>query len=487
MDIEQNVHQIRAEFGDPKDLKVRFFTFGSARPRTGALLYFLDLTEDGAIPETILRPLMIETWKLSDAQILAPDLISKLQNEFLLGAETETVSGFNQAVQALLGGRVILLVDGHASAIAINLRQEHRREIQEPDVEMVITGPREGFVETISRNIGLIRRRIATPSLRVQEFQLGEKSQTRVTLIYIAGLADDRIVSEAISRLNKIQVEAVFDPGQLEDFLEDAPWSPFPTWGTTERVDVCAAQLLEGCVAILTDGSPVCLFAPVTFLSFFQTPDDYYMRYPAATLARWLRLSGISISLVFPSLYLAIVNFHPEMIPFALLVTIAEAKERIPFPLVVEILLMEAVFEMLREAGLRMPRPIGQALTIVGPLVIGQAAVQAGLVAAPVIVVVATTAIGTFLIAREKVTQATRILRFPLLILTALFGMFGLILGMIAVLTHQVSLRSLGVPYMYPLAPLDLKALRDVLIRSPKWDFQSRRVAVHLPEDEGSD
>ncbi|WAH44657.1 spore germination protein [Alicyclobacillus fastidiosus] len=264
-------------------------------------------------------------------------------------------------------------------------------------------------------------------------------------------------------------MDGVLETGYIEDFIEDKPYSPFPTVQNTERPDVVAASLLEGKVAILVDGTPFALIVPLTLMSALNANEDYYERSFVSTAIRWVRFVFVHIALLLPSIYVALVSYQQEMVPTTFLLSIAAAQEATPFPAIVEAFGMEFMFEGLREAGVRLPKAVGSAISIVGALVIGQAAVQAGIVSAPMVIVVATTGIATFTIPRFNVGIAIRLLRFPMLLLAGMFGFYGITIGMLGILVHLTTLRSFGVPYFAPLAPLTAHGLKDVFIRAPWW------------------
>ncbi|MNI48217.1 Spore germination protein A1 [compost metagenome] len=303
----------------------------------------------------------------------------------------------------------------------------------------------------------------------MESLTLGQVSQTNIVIAYLEGTAKESIVNEVRERISRIKLDAVLESGFIEEFIEDAPLSPFPTVQNTERPDIVAANLLEGRVAIFTDGTPFVLIVPFTFWQGLQSAEDYYNRSLYSSAVRIIRSVLLTTSLFLPSLYVAIINFHSLMLPTSLVLNFSAAQENTPFPTVVEAFMMEMIFEGLREAGIRLPKQIGSAVSIVGALVIGQAAVQAGIVSAPVVIIVAGTGIASFTIPRYNLGYALRLLRFTMLILAGTLGLYGIALGTLALLLHLVSLRSFGVPYFTPVAPMITRSLNDVLWRSPRW------------------
>jgi spore germination protein KA len=299
--------------------------------------------------------------------------------------------------------------------------------------------------------------------------QIGRETQTQVAVMYIKGIAEEAIIQEVHRRLDRIDIDGILESGYIEELIQDGTYSPFPTIYNSERPDVIAAELLEGKIAILVDGTPFVLVVPAFFVSFLHAPEDYYHRADISSLIRILRYIGMLIAFIAPSLYIAVTTFHQEMLPTDLLIGLAAQREGVPFPAFIEALLMELAFEILREAGIRMPRTIGPAVSVVGTLVIGQAAVEAGIVSPAMVIVVAITAISSFSFPSYSIANSFRMLRFPLMGLAASFGLYGIIVGVIALILHLCSLRTFGIPYMSPIAPFNLPDQKDVFIRAPWW------------------
>lgn len=348
-------------------------------------------------------------------------------------------------------------------------------------VETVLAGQAVLFIEGTPKAI-ISSRRIKSCRLKMEVLKIGTLTQTDVAIFYIDGIVNDKLVREVKKRLERIEIDGVLESGYLEEFIEDDPNSIFPQVNTTERPDRLCACLMEGRVGILVDNTPMCLIVPATFPQLLQSPEDYYNRFPYATFTRVLRVITMNIALLLPSLYIAVLTFHQEMLPTPLLISIAGQREGVPFPAFLEALMMELVFEFLREAGVRLPRPIGQAVSIVGALVIGQAAVSAGLVSSAMVMVVSLTAIASFTIPTISGSYVIRLLRFPIMILAASFGLFGVMVGLMAVLIHICQLRSFGVPYLAPLAPLKFSELKDTFIRMPWWAMTRRPTLLKVPD-----
>ncbi|HEY3366830.1 MAG TPA: spore germination protein [Symbiobacteriaceae bacterium] len=451
------------------DLVVRRFQAGTDRP--AVLLYLDGLVTADDLAQTVVKP-------LTGCRIPAdpgPGGLDGWISQTVLSAWHVTPGKtVRELLRALLEDAAVLMVDGAVRGLAVHAPKAEGRSIEEPKAEPVIRGPRDGFTETIGTNISLLRHRLRTPHLRIESLRIGRSSHTTVIIVHLQDVAAPAVVREVRSRLAAVEIDSLEDTGYLEELIEDNPYSLFPTIQNTERPDTVAAALSEGRVAVLADNSPFALIMPVSFWSFLQASEDYYERYPIATFLRALRFFFVFVALLGPALWIAVTSYHQEMLPTALLLTVAATREGIPFPAVVEALLMEIFFEALREAGVRLPRAVGQAVSIVGALVIGQAAVQAGIVSAPKVIVVAATGIASFTVPRFNMGITLRLLRFIMMLLAGTLGLFGLMLGMMALLYHLAALRSFGVPYLQPVAPFTLGDLTDVLVRAPRWLHDKR-------------
>jgi spore germination protein KA len=381
---------------------------------------------------------------------------------------------FHTVVWSVLNGEVVIMVDGFMEALTLEIGLPPQRAISEPSTQTIIRGPKEGFVEGLPVNIQLVRKRLKNPRLRFEIFQIGSDSKTNVALGYINDIANEDLLCEVRERLNKVDVGALLDSGNVEEFIADKSLTPFPLVYNTERPDSICGHLLEGKMAIFVDGSPFVLTVPTLFVDFFQASEDYYQPFIMASFVRMVRYSSFMIALLLPSLYVAISTFHHELMPTQLLISIQAQREGVPFPAVIEIMIMELSFEVLREAGVRMPRVVGQTVSIVGALVIGQAAVEAGLVSSVLVIVVAFTAIASFVSPIYNFSIATRLLRFVVIISASFMGLYGVLLFLIMMVIHLVSLRSFGIPYLSPVAPFRPKDQDDVFVRLPIWMNKKR-------------
>lgn len=371
-------------------------------------------------------------------------------------------------------GNCLLVVQGLFVGLELPAQGWPHRSPEEPTAEPVVRGPKEGFVETATVNLSLVRNRLADPRLRIEAYTIGKRTNTRVFLLYLSGLAVPDIVAEVRQRLTRIEIDSVLESSYIKELIEDTAWTPFPLLRATERPDVIAAELLEGRVGLIVNGTPHALVAPHTFVSAMQAAEDYYERWLVSSAIRLIRWLFLFIALFGPSIYVAITTFHHEMVPTNLMLSIISNREGVPFPALLEALMLEVSFEALREAGIRLPKPVGQAVSIIGGLVIGDSAVRAGLVSPILVVVVAITGIASFLIPNFSTALSIRLLRFPMIFLAASFGFYGMTVGIFIMAAHLASLRSFGVPYTAPIMPSTVEDMKDIFIRAPRWAMRKR-------------
>ncbi|MGZ0049830.1 spore germination protein [Brevibacillus gelatini] len=462
-DLDDNVEVLKNLFSDCSDFVIREFRLKhSAR----AIAVFVDGLIDTAQVNEALKALMIME--------AGDDNIDVIEEALLPVSQIDRVDDYKKLLQAVLSGDTGILVDGNKEALTLGIRGAEIRSVNEPEGEAVVRGAREGFIENIRTNTSMLRRKMRTPRLKMRSLVVGRETNTNVVVAYLQGISDAQVVEEVSRRISKIEIDAVLESGYIEELIQDNIYSPFPQIMYTERPDTVAASLLGGRVAIFVDGTPMVLIAPATFWMMMQASEDYFERFQMTTLLRWLRFLFLVIALLTPALYVAITTYHQQMLPTTLLLSVAAARESIPFPAIVEALIMEIAFEALREAGIRLPKTVGQAVSILGALVVGQAAVQAGIVSAPMVIVVSLTGIASFTIPHFNAAISIRMLRFPLMIAASILGIYGILVGVLLILGHMANLRSFGVPYLSPVAPMSVGDLKDVLVRVP-WAFMVKR------------
>lgn len=467
--LDDNVEQLKERIGISSDIIIRQIRFGKERSLRAAIVYTDGLVDKKSIQQNILDPLLLEIkgTELEELIMIDSNPLLFLKESVLTTGDIQEVGDFSQLFKQLLSGYAILLINHSKVALAIGLSESKERAVSEPTTQTVVRGPKEGFSESNATNISLLRKIIKDTRLRVENKSAGKVTHTSLAVVYIQGIVEESLIQEVQDRIKKVDLSGVLEGGMIEESLQDKKFTPFPTMYNSERPDVIAAGLLEGRVAIFVDGTPFVLLVPAIFSQFMQSAEDYYQRFDIGSIIRFMRYVGLLLALFGPAIYIAITTFHSELIPYPLLLNLARQHEGVPLPTLGEALLMLLMFEILREAGIRMPRVVGQAVSIVGAVVIGQAAVEAGIVSAAVVIVTAGTAIASFIIPSSNMEIAIRILRVIFMLLSGIFGLIGVMIGVIALVLHLCSLRSFGVPYMTPFSPFLRKGQKDAFVRLP--------------------
>ncbi|WP_067840711.1 spore germination protein [Amphibacillus sediminis] len=472
-DLTENSRIISNMLGESVDFVSRSFMIGVQKPVKAQLFYIDGIVDSVIIHHDLLKGLMIESREAEQSNQI--DRLELLEKHLLAIGMVNHVETITDLFKHLLSGDSILLIDGYAKGFSLDTRGGENRGIASVTTQEVVRGPKEAFSERINLNIALIRRKIKDPNLWMKNYKIGNKTQTDVTVAYLNGVANDDIVQELDKRLKDIDIDSILEGAYIEELVQDGVYTPFPTVYNTERPDTIAAGILEGKIAIFVDGTPFVLLIPALFIDFLQSSEDYYQRADIATFIRVLRTISFFLALLTPSLYIALTIFHQEMVPTTLLISLAAQREGIPFPAFIEAVLMEFTFELLREAGIRLPSTVGSAISIVGALVLGQAAVDAGIVSAMMVIIVSFTAISSFVFPSYNLAITVRMLRFGYMLLAATLGLYGIFTGLIIMVLHMVSLRSFGVPYLTPLGPFSLSGQKDVFVRAPFWLQRTRQ------------
>lgn len=483
-DLEHNMAVMKGRLGGSPDIVFHEFLIGLEEIRA-CLVYTDGLVDRSVVSQDIMGALQVGIPLLeaeTGRELLLEDLIKRLRTRAIQSGEIKKEKRFKDLFGAALAGGVVLLVDGCTEALIVSAPGWPSRGIDEPATEVLIRGPRDGFSETLRFNTALLRRRIKDPGFRIESMKLGERSQTEVALCYIYDIVSLDVLREVRRRLEKINIDAILEGGYVEQLIEDSYWSPFPQVQYTERPDKAAAAVLEGRVVILVDTTPFALIVPATFVQFFQSPEDYYERWIIGSLTRLTRYIASYMAVFIPGLYVAAVAYHPGLIPIKLGLAIAASREGVPFPIFVEVLLMEAAFEFLREAGARLPKAIGHTIGIVGGLIIGEAAVRANITSPIMVIMVATTAIASFAIPSYSLGIGFRMLRFPTIFLAGILGIYGVVLSFILINIHMVTLKSFGINYMSPFTPYLYNDWKDLMVRLP-WRALITRPVYTKPQD----
>lgn len=464
--LEENIARMEALFSDCDDIKKKRLKLG----RDGDISCYLAFIE---VAVDMGNSALLELLKYMRSTP-AKELHRALVQNALPTSDATYFATIEEAADGLLAGESILFVDGFDRALKIPDDGYPNMGVNEADSEKVVRGSNEGFTDSVKQNAALIRKRVRSTQVKVKQKKIGVRSKTNVFLVYVDDLVQRGLLEEIERRLEEFEIDGVPDSGVLEQLSEEKWYSPFPQFQTTERPDRAAMSVLEGRVVLMSDNSPQALILPTDYNSFIRTSDDYYNRWEIATFERLIRYMASFFAMTLPGLYLAVTNFHTQILPTTLLLSFAEAREGVPFPAVIEVLIMEISFELLREAGVRLPGAMGNTIGIVGGLIIGQAAVEANLVSPIVVIVISFTALCSFAIPNEEFATAFRLLKFFFIGMCAWLGFFGMLVGLMAVLIHLSHLKSFGIPYLMPFVGADLNDYEDE--RDFLWRFPMRRL-----------
>ncbi len=473
-DLQNNLDTLKKKFGQSDDMMFYTFPFGDKRQKA-CLLYIDGLTENKILAQYVISPLQREALVHKESSI--EDL-----SAFLFGFHHKVVSTMQEIEQLVFAGQAVLLADGYSGGLAFDTKSAKTRSLEEPSSEILERGPKIGFIEKLRTNTALLRDQIGDPDLVIKEMILGKRTKKKVAVAYIQDVAPDFVVKEVFKRLDSVKIDDLPESGTLEQLIEDDPFSIVPTILSTERPDRVQSSLLEGRVSILVDGTPFALVVPTTVDEFIHSPDDYSQRWIPMSLIRILRYSCILITIYLPGLYISLVSFHPGLLPTKMAISIAGSRLNVPFPPFVEAFIMIFTIELIREAGLRLPRPIGQTIGLIGGVVIGQAAVQAQIVSALMVIVVSVTALASFTVPSYTYNFPLRIIRIVVMISAAALGLYGVIMVYLFVVGHLMRLKSFGQDFIIPIMAQPGQDLKDTVIRIPTM-FLKRRPTRNDPED----
>ncbi|WP_430066754.1 spore germination protein [Neobacillus sp. NRS-1170] len=469
--ITIDLDQIRNELGHNYDVSFREFYLGNTGIRA-AIIFLIGLTDKELINNQILYSLMANFPERHEHREVS--LKEFITNQALSISDLTEVNNLQDLLSEILTGCTALLIDGIQEVIILGTTKAKARNIEEPVSEALVRGPRIGFTETLCDNTAILRQVGCNHNLSIIQFRVGVRAKKELVIAFIKDIADPSLVDEVKKRIKTINIDELAESGYVEQLIEDNFLSPFPQVQNTERPDRVYSALMEGRIAILLDGSPFALIVPFTFSMLLQSPEDYYERWIPGSLIRLLRFLAAFLSLFAPSMYIAFISFHPGLIPTKLALSIIASREGVPFPALIEALIMEISIEILREAGLRLPKPIGPAMGIVGGLIIGEAAVQAGIISPIMVIVVSLTAISSFAIPQYSAGITLRILRFVAMFCAAVFGLYGIALFFLMLCSHLVKLKSFGVPYVSPAVPYRISDWKDFIVRMPLFMMKRR-------------
>lgn len=452
------------------DDSIVFRVFQNKKSDAKFCIFFVDgMIDNLIVNKNVVHPIINSSL---DKDIDSNDMPNYLMNQVIDSNSVRVTSDIDKIIDSVTYGDTILLSEGSNKALIIDTKGWNTRAVTEPQGERIVRGPREGFTESLRMNLSMIRRRVRTSRLKFKFKKIGVRSKTDICIVYVEGMAKDEIVEEVEKKLDDINTDGVFSTEEIEELISGKSITTFSTVGVTERPDVIARKLLDGRIAIFCDGSPMVLTIPHIFIEYFQVNEDYYEGYIFSSFNRLIRILGFFASISLPSIYIAAVNFHQELIPTKLLLSIKQAEQGTPFPSLLELVLLLFTFDVIREAGIRLPSHVGEAVSIVGALVLGQAAVDARIVSAPVVIITAATGITGLLIPNIKGSTIT--MRAVLLLFTSMLGIYGYIFGLLLLLTRLVSMKSFGIPYMLNIGAVKLRNMKDTCIRLPWWKLNLR-------------
>ncbi len=470
--LEEIINILTKEVGETNKIIIKRLLIGKTNPVKAAIMYVNGIANRDTIDRDILKPLMIN---VEENILNYKRLCDYLCEKYIYMSDTYVEKDINKVIIAVKKGKTAIIIDKVLDFILVDTQNVSSRGVSEPINESSIRGSKEGFIENLQINLGMIRKRIKDKNLITETLILGVRTQTDVAILYIDDIVDKDILSDIRNRISAINIDSVQEIGAIEQLIEKYPYTIFPQALTTERPDRVVGNLVDGRIAILLDGTPFGIIVPAIFSDFFQAVEDYYERTLISSFIRLLRIASVLIVVSLPSIYLIFIRYNAELIPIKILIPIIQSRKGIPFPPLLEIFSMEMIIEFLREGGLRLPSKIGQTLSVVGGFIIGSAAISAKIVSPATIVVVGIAAIGTFVVPNYEMALSIRLIRFPILIISDLLGSLGLIAAMYIIMVHLYSLDSFGVPYCFNNKYTDLK---DILVRASLWKMNKRPESI---------
>ena len=466
--LADNVALIKSVFADVDPIQYRWLA-GEVR---GALPRMCFIYSDGVVSSNIIDNHILKPLMQIDTPHAKINLIDYLCNHVIQINSIKKITDIEAMIASVSYGDSVLLVEGYAEAILLDTKGFVSRALAEPDGEKILSGPREGFSEILMQNLSLVRRKLRSSDLKMKYYNIGKRSNTALCVVYLDSLIKPEVLQELYRRLDSIEIDAVLDSNYITELIRDNRWSIFHSTGYTERPDVVAGKLLEGRIALFVDGTPVVITVPYLFIENFQSNEDYYLNFYYTSFSRIIRIFGFLLAIATPAFYVAVVAYHQEILPTPLIINIATESHNVPMPASIEAILLLIMFDILRETGIRMPLGVGQALSVVGALVVGSAAVEADLVTAPMIIVAAVSGITSLLI--PKLNVATLLIRIGLLLLASALGFYGVVLGLAVLFTHMLSLESFGISQLTRDRTPTYQNMKDSFIRAPWWQMHTR-------------
>lgn len=458
--IETDTNIFREIFKNDIAIRFRRLTVRTNIKLECMLIYFDGMVDSEQLNDGVIEPLLE-----SSAENASDSIAEYIETQVLCVRDVKQEMNVKKIIEGLLYGEAVLLISDSKTALCIDIKGFKTRGIKEPETERLLSGPREGFEETAMLNLAMLRRKLQTPDLYTEMIRVGRRSNTMVFICYLGTLADKECVGELKKRIQKIDIDGILDTNYIAENIKDNRFSLFKTVGRTERPDVVAARLLEGRIAVIADGTPVVITLPYLFSENFQSDEDYYRNFYISSVGRTLRYLSFFISIMLPGVFIALLSYHHALLPTSLAIAVEKLRGGVPFLPITECIIMLIVFEILKETGLRMPQSLGHALSVVGGLVVGQAAVEARIISTPMLIVIALSAVSGLMV--QKLSSAVVYCRFFLIILGGVWGLFGIFAGVSVMLGHIFSLSSLGIDYTISLKSITPQALKDTVVRAP--------------------
>ncbi len=471
LSLKSNIDYIKYIFSDCGDIVYREFFAGCNM----CLVYIDNITNSVAIEESILTNLM----NRSDMHGDGNEFIDRSLLEVVSVKDVKKIYTFQEVINAILSGDTVILCDEADSALQASTKGFPTRGVGSVKTEVSVLGPKDAFNESIAVNIVLIRRRIKDTKLKLKRMKIGTGTKTDIAVMYMEGIVNNEILKNVEKSLESVDIDGVYDSGYIEQLIEKEFTSPFPQIQITERPDKTASSLMEGRIAVVVDNSPYVILLPAPLNEFFQSADDYYERWEIMSFIRFMRYVGAFLAISLPGLFIALAVYNPSVLPVSLALKIAGSRQNIPFPTAAEMLVMEIAFELLIEAGIRLPSPVSSTIGIAGGIIIGQAAVEAGIVSPMIIIISALTAICTYVIPNTSVTAGIRIFKYIIIFTSSFFGLFGFWIGILLLLIHLSSIKTFGIPYLYPFCSASENGysdLKDSIFRLPLFMIKKRPV-----------
>lgn len=480
-DIEKNESYIRKRLKNCDDFIIRPMILGEEKKIRCLVVYIEVAVSNMVLEDSVIGKLVNHMWEMPAGEIL-----QFVKDNGMGISDIQPLDTMDAAFASMLAGNAVFFFDGYTKAVKVSSKGYPNLSVSEAEREKVLRGSKEGFTDAVKTNSALVRKRIRDTRFKVKQKTLGERSQTLVQLLYMEDLVHPELLQEIEERLDNFVIDGVLDSGVIEQLTETSWLSPFPQFQTTERPDKCAAEILNGRILLLCDHSPIGILFPAVFNDFLQVSEDSYNRFEMVSLQRIIRYMAVAFTMMFSGTYLAMTNFHTQVLPASLILSFSQARQGVPFPGILEVLFMEIAFETIREAGVRMPGPLGGTIGIVGGLIVGQAAVEANLVSPIVVVVVAVTALCSLSIPNEEFSAPFRLLKFGFILLGGTMGILGILLGLYLTVSHLAGLKSFGIPYLAPFAAQTKEGFRgedDSIIRIP-LRFLTRRPIYARKEEQ---